>query len=286
MSLNPRSLKLFVALTLLLTITFSSYTATAAPARAVMNIQFKNGTTAPRTLQDVFVERNDIAADQVMRLDLPEVKDPSNIKKTMYTAAKPTQPDPTKRGPNPLGPFPKGASLGFTVEQWVAATGTGTYTLDGDNGELQLSFQNLRPNGLYTAWCGIRGADACTADAAANEFRADAQGNGSMRIKVKRLPDTGPGGPSVVAMAYHSDNESCGASPCDFGLNSHVQLEWVLPAPAAQTGPAAQTTPVPQTLPVGGASFEGISNVWLLLSIGAALIAGGWLFRRSTKRHG
>jgi len=46
--------------------------------------------------------------------------------------------------PNALGPFPKGKALGFTLEQWLAATGLGTYIEENDNAALNLT---------STTWC-------------------------------------------------------------------------------------------------------------------------------------
>ncbi len=270
--------KLFViaaVLAVLMPIVFTHSAKAAAPTREV-NFQFANGTKSARPLQDVFVERNDIALDQVARLELKDLKDESNMTKMMYASTVATTPDPQKLGSNPLGPFPKGPVLGFTVEQWNAATGTGTYTVDRDVAELKLSFQRLAPNGLYTMWCGPSGKFACGApDGSQNAFRADAQRNGALTIKnMKPLADTTKDAPSVLALAYHSDNQTWGASPGEFGRNSHVQLLFVLPAPA----------PAPATLPTTGGEDDATPHVWHALLAGAALIVGGLFMRRRGKR--
>ena len=90
---------------------------------------------------------------KVVRIEGEKAKDPAVLAKAVYAAAAPTQHDPFKVGANPLGPFDKGKSLGFTLGQWLSASGIGIYSVDGDNAELDLSFKNLVPNGIYTVWC-------------------------------------------------------------------------------------------------------------------------------------
>lgn len=134
-------------------------------------------------------------------------------------------------GPTPLGPFPKGASLGFTLQQWLAATGSGAYTITGDKAELNLAFQKLVPNGVYSVWCSrlsfppnvkIVDTPCGAADGSQNAFKADAQGNATYTVKTKALPDSTKETATVVALAYHSDGKTYGAKPGEFGLNSHV----------------------------------------------------------------
>src|SRR3989338_6977661 len=57
-----------------------------------------------------------------------EAKDPAVLAKQVYAAAAPTTHDPFKTGPNPLGPFDKGKELGFTLGQWISASGIGIYS--------------------------------------------------------------------------------------------------------------------------------------------------------------
>ena len=69
-----------------------------------------------------------------------------------YATTNATRHDVYKIMPNALGPFPKGKALGFTLEQWLAAAGTGTYIEENDNAALNLTFHNLVPNRTYSVW--------------------------------------------------------------------------------------------------------------------------------------
>ena len=60
---------------------------------------------------------------KVVRLEGQNAKDPANLAKTVYTSAAPVPHDPFKVGSNPLGPYDEGKSLGFTLGQWLAASG-------------------------------------------------------------------------------------------------------------------------------------------------------------------
>ncbi len=177
----------------------------------------------------------------VVRLEGADAKDPSNLAKTVYTASEAVLHDPFKVGSNPLGPFPKGKSLGFTLGNWLAASGIGIYSVDGENADMQLSFKKLVPNGVYTVWCSIltlppdpkiEDAPCGAEDGSQNSFTSDSQGNGAFDLKLKPLPTSTKETASLIAIAYHSDGKTYGASPGDFGLNSHVQLFAMLPEPS------------------------------------------------------
>ena len=81
-------------------------------------------------------------AGKVIRLEGDSAKDTINLAKAVYATATPTPHDPFKLGDNPLGPFDKGKSLGFTLRQWLAASGIGIYSVDNENAQLELSFKN------------------------------------------------------------------------------------------------------------------------------------------------
>ena len=178
---------------------------------------------------------------KVVRVEGENAKDPLVLAKTVYAAATPTQHDPFKVGNNPLGPFDKGKSLGFTLQQWLEASGIGIYSVDGENADMTLSFKKLVPNGVYTVWCSritfppnpkISDAPCGKEDGSENSFTADEKGNGDFNLKLKALEVSTKETASAIALAYHSDGQTHGASPGDFGLNSHVQLFFLLPAPA------------------------------------------------------
>jgi LPXTG-motif cell wall-anchored protein len=271
-----RWFKLLAAIAVLVGGAFSGLLAFAQPTPRVVDITFVNGVQAARALTDVFVARDGIPADQVVRLDTTGAKDSANQAKMLYASTAPVAPDPKN-----LGPFPKGAALGVTLQQWLAATGSGSYSVDGDTAELKLSFQNLVPNGTYTMWCALVPSAPNTRpqllpcgapDGSQNVFKADAQGNGAFDLNMKALPDTTPEQATVIAPAYHSDGKTHGASPGDFGLNSHVQLIFKL-QPAAS----------PSTLPKTGGADDWRWAVLLVLA-SAALGIGGWVVRNKLRR--
>ena len=178
---------------------------------------------------------------KVERLEGPSAKDPQNLAKIVYAAALPIPHDPFKVGSNPLGPFDEGKSLGFTLGQWLSASGIGIYSVDNSNSQLELSFKNLVPNGVYTLWCSrikfppepqITDMPCGAPDGSENSFKADEKGAGSFSLKLKSLESSTKETASIIALAYHSDGQTYGPSPGDFGLNSHVQLFFLLPEPA------------------------------------------------------
>ena len=180
-------------------------------------------------------------AGKVIRLEGDAAKDPANLAKTVYAIAAATPHDPFKVGLNPLGPFDKGKALGFTLQQWLAASGIGIYSVDEENAQLELSFKNLVPNGVYTAWCSrmtfppnpnIVDKPCGAEDGSENSFNADEKGTASFSLKLKPLEASTKETASIIAIAYHSDGKTYGASPGDFGLNSHVQIFFLMPEPS------------------------------------------------------
>lgn len=174
---------------------------------------------------------------KVVRIEGDQAKDPANLANTVYAAAAATSHDPFKVGENPLGPFEKGKELGFTLEKWLAASGIGIYSVDGENAEMELFFKNLVPNGVYTVWCSqitlppnfnVVDKPCGAEDGSENSFNADAQGSGAFSLELKKLPDSTNETVSVIALAFHSDGKTYGASPGDFGLNTHVQISYLL----------------------------------------------------------
>ena len=179
---------------------------------------------------------------KVVRVEGEGAKDPANLAKKAYAAAAPTVHDPFKTGANPLGPFDKGQELGFALGQWLAGSGIGIYSVDDGNAELELSFKNLVPNGVYTVWCSritfppdfnIVDAPCGAEDGSENSLKSDEKGSGSFSLKLKPLEASTKEAASAIAVAYHSDGETHGASPGDFGLNSHVQIFFLLPEPSS-----------------------------------------------------
>ncbi|MCK5660447.1 MAG: hypothetical protein KAH86_03740 [Methanosarcinales archaeon] len=257
----------------LLVIVLISTIATASSTTDV-DISFINHIQAELPEQDVFVVLNNTTPNLVYRIEGNDAKDPSILGKMVFTTANTTSHDPFKLSSNPLGPYPKGAELGISMEQWLAATGTGTYTIDGDNAEMEFSLQKLVANGTYTVWCSrltfppnVKVVDtACGApDGSQNTLKADAQGNAAFNLKLKPLVNSTTETTSLIALAYHSDGKTHGSEPGDFGLNTHVQIFFMIPPPATPTPtPTPTSTPAPASKTPG---FEGVLLISALLAI-------------------
>lgn len=207
-----------------------------------VNVQFINHLQAKLPEQDVFVESAP-GATTIVRVEGENATLAATLAKKVFAAAKAVPHDPFKVGPTPLGPYPKGASLGMTLGEWLSAGGGGTYTVDGDNAELALSFTKLVPSGTYTVWCSrltfppnpkVVDRPCGETNGSQNMFKADAGGNGTFSVKMKPLEESTKETASVIAVAYHSDGKTYGAVPGEFGLNSHVQLFFLVPPPAGK----------------------------------------------------
>jgi len=210
-----------------------------SPTAKTVNVEFVNHIQAGLPEQDVFIEKSR-ASNQVIRLEGSDAKDPSNLSKNVYATAKVTPHDPFKLGAQPLGPFDKGSALGLTLQQWLSATGSGTYVVDGENAELKISFQKLVPNGVYTLWCSrltfppnanVVDKPCGAADGSQNVLKADSNGNAVFNLKIKALEASSKETVSLLALAYHSDGKTYKEKPGDFGLNSHVQIFFIIPPP-------------------------------------------------------
>lgn len=211
-------------------------------ATKTINVQFANHIQAKLPEQDVFIESKN-NPNQVVRLEKDVAKDQSLLAKTVFAAASATAHDPFKLGQNPLGPFQKGKSLGITLGDWLAATGKGTYVVEGDNAKIDFSFQKLVPNATYTVWCSrltfppnanVVDKPCGNPDGSENIFKTDENGNGSFALTLKPVEESTKETASIFAIAYHSDGKTYGANPGDFGLNSHVQLFFLVPVPEAK----------------------------------------------------
>src|SRR5713101_8311947 len=116
---------------------FAGWRIDASVAQATkFDLHFITFTQAGFPEQDAFNEVGNTPAGQVMRSEADQAKDPATQAKTAYASTSAVAHDPFKLGPNPLGPFPKGAALKFNLQQWLTATGSGSYTADGDNAAL------------------------------------------------------------------------------------------------------------------------------------------------------
>jgi hypothetical protein len=206
-----------------------------AGAKQQAALQFVNHVQLGMVEQDVYIETED---GQVRRMMADEAEAYADAA-TFGTAAA-VKHDPFVLEPELLEPTEKGIDLGFSMGEWLAATGSGTYTVSGRETELNLAFEKLVPSGVYTLWCATisvppsyRIVDIACGNpyGTDNTFIADAQGNAQITLTTSTMPDAGEGYMPVVALAYHSDGNVYGEFPGDFGLNSHVQILAFVPAP-------------------------------------------------------
>jgi len=185
--------------------------------------------------QDVYIETTD---GMVKR---PEPSDPlSSLFQPVYSVPF-NNPADIFVPPFDAGPYKMGDPLGFTLSDWLAARGTGTYTVSGDRANLAVAFKNLVPKGVYTLWCVETNMttynmvdDPCGAlNGSENSCAADEKGNASFTLEMDALPPSTPEKIYTVGLAYHSDGHTHGAEPGEFGHNVHVQLVYDFLPPAS-----------------------------------------------------
>ncbi|MCV3274215.1 hypothetical protein [Roseobacter sinensis] len=140
------------------------------------------------------------------------------------------------------GPYPKGPALGLTLGEWFAAEGHGTYVCKDGTGKLDLQFNHLVPNGVYTIWhdfmvwpptdpfIGTYDLPFGARDGSENEFVADASGSARFeRTITPCLQLTGEHLAADLALAWHSDGKTYGPLPGEFSTVTHVQMYVTLP---------------------------------------------------------
>lgn len=163
----------------------------------------------------------------------------------LYAADAPTAHNPVD--PDAVGPFGKGAALGITQGEWLAASGQAVVTCHGDTGSVSATFANLVPDGVYTLWYFFMAFPPSqpfstydlplgARDGSQNTFVADAQGNARLEVEVSPcLQLSGNQLLAGLAAAYHSDGKSYGPNPGDFGTITHLQVFNFLPQEAQAT---------------------------------------------------
>lgn len=135
-----------------------------------------------------------------------------------------------------VGPYPRGPALGFTLGEWLAATGTAIYRCDDDVGTVQAQFDDLVPNGLYTMWYyfvpranldPFRFVDLPLGalDGSDSRFTADADGQATYRAVFSPcLQLSGRQLGAFLGIAWHSDGKTYGSLPGPMSTHTHLQL--------------------------------------------------------------
>lgn len=120
---------------------------------------------------------------------------------------------------------------GFSERQWMNAQGDVMITdISDDSYTLKVEASGLVPHGLYTVWWMKEEGGSNTAGPAGglpyNDVRADRNGNVMTVIEVPMDNDY-----QMMAMAYHSDNQTHGYHPGENGVNSfgHLMGEFIKP---------------------------------------------------------
>jgi hypothetical protein len=152
----------------------------------------------------------------------------------VFAAAKSVANAPMNHGA--IGPYKRGKPLGITLGDWLAASGAGSYTCINGAGKVQAKFSKLVPNAVYTMWYALvprPPLDPFVAldmplgkrDGSQSVFTTDAAG--SLNIESTFKPCLQMGGLQVdalLAIAWHSDRKTYGATPGPFSTVTHVQL--------------------------------------------------------------
>lgn len=141
-----------------------------------------------------------------------------------------------------VGPWPRGKSLEITLGDWFAAKGSGTYTCENGKGVVDLTFENLVPDGVYTVWhdfaiwpptdpfLGFYDTPLGSRDGSQNVFVTDENGSAQfVREITPCLQLTGEQLISELAIAWHSDGKTHGPFAGEFSTQTHVHLYVPLP---------------------------------------------------------
>ena len=207
---------------------------TAYDGPVEIELTFVDHIGAEMTEQDVFVRRD--GQPGVWRAT-PGDRD---LGAPVFTSAEPVPHDPFD--PMAVGPYPVGQDLGMTLGDWLGAEGHGSYSCVDGEGEIDITFTGLVPDGVYTMWnfymaspptdpfIGTYDLPFGNRDGSESVFQADASGNAHFeRSMAPCLQLSGEHLMAGLAIAWHSDGETYGALPGDFGYNSHAHLFVGLP---------------------------------------------------------
>lgn len=220
--------KIFVLLPLL--VLLASLSIVSAQDMMEIELEFDTFIEEGAAEQDVFVMGEDGMAWRVAP-DSPL----SILSEPIYglSAAEDFVFDPFQLYDNPTGPYPIGDPLGMTMKAWLAARGSGTYSVDGDVASVDFKFFGLVPDGVYTLWCSTLTPppdfnvlnEPCGADdGSENTFTADEHGELSIQISFPALPLPTETAVPVLAIAWHADGQTYGADPGSFATATFTHL--------------------------------------------------------------
>ena len=187
----------------------------------------------------VLVQQDDLNAEMGVRVDIEESRDPSNLDREIYVSAEKISHNPFSLKATPTGPFALGESIGMTLDDWLAASGSGTYTVRGTQAEITMNLENLVPNGVYALWCSrikltpkfdIVNEPCSAEDGSEKSFQVDAEGKADFTMSTQALPRIiDDKSVSVLALVYHGDGSAYDENLKILGQNGYVQMFTVLP---------------------------------------------------------
>ena len=187
----------------------------------------------------VFIEPRSELVPNVVRLDAPESQLPAYLAKSLYATKDAIPHDAFKSGRHATGQFPKGDNLGLTARQWLAAQGSGTYSVIGNMAEFHLSFQKLVPFEHYTLECvtiPVR-ANADTVETNCPQWsrlhtgiQPDADGSATLRLRIPALRDSMGERTTILQLIYEREVTRWSSELGGYGWNQHVQLLFPMPA--------------------------------------------------------
>ncbi len=207
------------------------------PASTTIELVFVDHLKAGLIEQDVFVEK-EVGSGEVYRL-LPTERE-KYLNAEVFTSKKGHHHDPFDK--LKVGPYKKGRSLGITLQEWLYASGAASYTCEDGWGTFKAQFTNLVPNATYTMWhffmpapptvpfTGTLDLPMGDREGKQSVFKTDAEGNASLNESFEHCLQLGGSQlMSGMAIALHSDSNTYGSEPGDFGKLAHVHLFAMLP---------------------------------------------------------
>ena len=187
-----------------------------ATAGGPIDVTFADHITMGMVEQDVFVTRD--GSSDVFRVTTEDQAD--YLDNMAFSATSEIAHHPMNM--TAVGPFAKGRELGFTLGNWLSATGSGSVSCTDGKGALSASFTGLVPDGVYTMWLfyvaipfpepwmtyelpfGARNGSQSL-------FTSHASGNASFEGSVGTcLQGSGSQIAEGLAIAYHSDGQGHG----------------------------------------------------------------------------
>jgi hypothetical protein len=158
----------------------------------------------------------------------------------LYASAEPVPHNPFDA--QAIGPHPLGRPLGLSLRDWRAAEGSAEVHCRDGQATVNARFTNLVPNATYSLWyafvpspptvpfTGALDLPLGARDGSQSVLHSDAAGNAEYHASFTPcLQASGEQLMAMLGLAWHSDGQTYGSSPGEFGSRSHVQLFAPLP---------------------------------------------------------